>query len=101
MELSKVKTIDLVAELATRTGVTRKKVNEIDLTLSIPSLDEIDDTKTFEFSFLYKAEELINQAEIILDHIRDGWQRVDHWVMGDDLIVVLSPPKDDEAYATT
>ena len=97
MNLTEVKTAALINELAARKGVIRAVGTQADLILKIPSLDSIDDgTKTFEFTVFDTTEEVINLTEIIMDHIRDGWKRVDHWMVGDDLFVVLSPPEKEE-----
>lgn len=97
MNLTDAKTIDLINELARRKGVVRTVGKQADLILTIPSLDDVtDDAKTFEFTLNNTIEEVISLTEIIMDHIRDGWKRVDHWTIGDDLVVVLSPPEKSE-----
>ncbi|ARF67261.1 hypothetical protein B7C51_04635 [Paenibacillus larvae subsp. pulvifaciens] len=96
MNLTNAKTIDLINELASRNGVIKTEGEHADLILTIPSLDGTI-TETFELSLNDTTEEVINLVEIIMDRIRDGWKRVDHWMLSDDLIIVLKQPEKNDA----
>ena len=93
MEIKNFKTLELINELATRTGIIKtSKTPEADVTNLV---DVINETETITLGICDTVEEVINSTEIIMDRIREGWVRVDHWMDEDDLIVVLKPSEVD------